>query len=173
MIEQLRLRRIGMKVRKACELFAHSEDASTYDFFVYTYGEYDNSLRGMCAIASCVLKKELIKKGFNAEVYLGEFDNNYWQSNHCWVVVDNKWIVDVTATQFGRRMPKVLIRATTDKRYIDGVPMPHMGRFRSWTEGQRPSVEIVTKIQRILSGKYKPEKADPKNFDAFAVDIEL
>lgn len=59
----------------------------------------DESLCGLCAIASAELWKQLHKLGVKAEIHVWTSDDDGFTS-HVFVVVDDH-VVDVTATQFG------------------------------------------------------------------------
>jgi hypothetical protein len=67
---------------------------------------------GACAICSYVLVKVLNRCGYQAELVLGKYDIE----NHCWVELENS-IIDITATQFGIKLPKVHIAKARNRMY--------------------------------------------------------
>jgi hypothetical protein len=68
-------------------------------------GFFPADLRGACAIASATLFKVLKDAKYSPEFYCGE---SFASGGHCWIVVDN-FIVDITATQFGKKNKRVSI----------------------------------------------------------------
>lgn len=85
-----------MAVRKATERFARQE----YPFTT------KHNLAGYCGLASLVLVRLLKKAGVPATVEKGYYDNDY---GHAWVRLPNGAVLDVTATQFHKRLPKVYV----------------------------------------------------------------
>lgn len=64
---------------------------------------YDKHLTGMCAIASAKLFDRLEQLGYTPTIGIAELDD----SSHVFVLVDD-FIVDVTATQFGRNSVEII-----------------------------------------------------------------
>lgn len=94
------LKRIGLKVRAKTERFARKN-------------KYSKTLEGCCGIASGWLLDELNKSKIKARAILVDEIN----IAHCYVLVEEKYIFDVTATQFGEE--KIVIK---DKNKLDTVP---------------------------------------------------
>lgn len=109
------VRRIALRVRKWAEKLQKSPEAS---------GCWDTDLCGMCAIASTRLHLRLQENGVPSEVVFG------W--GHAFVVIDDKFVVDITATQFPeylgemfpRRVPKVLI--------VEWKKLLMLGEYAPW-----------------------------------------
>lgn len=80
----------------------------------------DDTLAGFCGVSSYVLYKVLHKQ-MDAHFVYGAWEES-WKS-HCWVEIgDYDWhgrrvVVDITARQFDRNLPEVLI-VDRDNRYI-------------------------------------------------------
>ena len=68
---------------------------------------------GACSISSYTLSKVLKSKGYNVDFVCGITSIE----GHCWVELDNDVIIDVTATQFDKRLPDVYI--TSKKNYYE------------------------------------------------------
>jgi hypothetical protein len=110
------------------------------------FNEFDESLSGLCAIASAALYKNLKKFGFCDNLY---FIQGYYDIDcHCWVEL-NQTIYDITATQFDVK----------DKVHIVDQANPHYNEwdyvfdinsaFKKWAEYQSPKKERVDML--ILS----------------------
>lgn len=157
--KHFKLRYIATKVRRACYLLAHSEEAKDFDYFVYADGEYDNSLCGMCAIASYALAEHLNKAGFKAHVVEGKHADGWRLFNygvHCWVLVEDEIIVDITASQYNRG--GVHIVSKKDKCYRSPQKRHNYDSFLHWAESQRPTEETTQLIKKIAEKEYKPRK---------------
>lgn len=85
--------------------------------------EYDVlDLEGACADAASIIWTHLKELGISSTYVDGEFRGN----NHCWSQIHlgvRSYVVDITATQFDRSMPPVLITAKNQikKWYRVGV----------------------------------------------------
>ena len=88
-------------------------------------------LCGLCATASAQLMLALRAKGYDAV-----FHENY---GHCFVVL-NGYIIDITATQFGKR----------NKVFIHQYPLPKRGEWKDywWTRSKARTFNGVRRIQR-------------------------
>lgn len=64
------------------------------------YEAYEDDLCGMCGIATTKLSHELLKKGIKHKLILVDATESTGEE-HCFIYVNN-YIVDVTATQFGK-----------------------------------------------------------------------
>ena len=106
-------------------------------------------LTGMCAIASAKLFNDLQMAGFSVKIA------SNW--SHCFVVVDDEYIVDVTATQFGKYQ-KVCIK---EVRHTKGVhywkqtlvhessaDLRHYQRDAGWISGQVVPPELAEQACR-------------------------
>lgn len=70
-------------------------------------------------MASEALARFLRREGFDAQFVEGQYvpyadctwSEDFYgaQTNHCWVEVGRKWIVDITAAQYGGGIPEVYI----------------------------------------------------------------
>ena len=104
----------------------------------------DQSLNGLCAIASAKVFLELKKRNYRPEIHL------YSGSDcaHCFVVVED-YIVDITATQFwGNRDQKVVIlhekEATEFEYYTTSKVFGTVKQLRKHQESTRwPSYQIA------------------------------
>src|SRR5690349_16828905 len=89
----LQIRRTARIVRWACEEFSITDDAAFFDFY-----NCPDKLGGMCAIASFALREQLkIAHGIEADIIHGTFASC---GGHCWLTVDDNYLIDITATQF-------------------------------------------------------------------------
>lgn len=82
-----------------------------------------DDLTGACAIGSAMLARLLRRVGYRATFVVGVYESGTKSSTHAWVELDGE-IVDVTATQFGRHHPAVLLTDADDERYTES----HRGR---------------------------------------------
>ncbi len=106
---------------------------------VYSTDINPNDLCGACGIASWLLTKVCRKLGYNAKFVMGVFINNHDAfgfttpaNTHCWVVVNDLIIIDVTATQFGIT-DKVFVTTVDDKRYVcHHVDKSALHRLSTW-----------------------------------------
>ena len=147
------IRKLSGKVREACEKFAISNDALFYDFY------NDTSLNGMCAIASVALHTKLQEVGIKTELINGIFDTC---GEHCWIVWDDKWIVDITATQFNNwNNPEFLERWDWAMPvHIVGVESRHyhpkyigdeaVEELKDWDFRQRPDDAVVERVLELI-----------------------
>lgn len=91
------------------------------------------NLNYLCLRASVALQRALKQKGYNTTVVQG-YANYYIgpYPNHSWLLY-KKWIVDLTATQFGLRNRIRIVRANHPE-YIVGKQYA----FKRWPEDQQP-----------------------------------
>jgi hypothetical protein len=132
------IRSIATKVRKQCEIFAYSNNARGYDFYK------SNDLACMCAVASYTLALRLRKNGIPCKVIYGKFDRD----EHCWVET-KKYIVDITASQFG--MADVYIISKTEDEWTEIYMKRKVARsYKSlqWS-GQAPTPNLSRTILSI------------------------
>lgn len=85
-----RARELATRCREACERWAAGDKSLDV---------YGPDLGGMCAVASYTLWQLLLSAGFRKAKFA-------FNPIHCWVELDG-WVIDVTATQFDKRLPKV------------------------------------------------------------------
>lgn len=97
------LKRIGLKVRAKTERFARKN-------------RYQKTLEGCCGIASGWVLDELNKSKIKARAIL-VIDELEIDLSHCYVLVEEKYIFDVTATQFGEE--KIVIQ---DRNELKAIP---------------------------------------------------
>ena len=112
---------LARKVRRQCEHYVKMDDS----------GAFDDNLGNMCAVASGALFQALSRKGIKVSFIKGHYlfqGNDRW-GNHCWVMVEDQVIVDITATQFGD-LPQVLICSVHDGHYYNEA------QFDNWVEIQ-------------------------------------
>jgi hypothetical protein len=87
------IQKLGSFIRSQVEIWTkHNPDIDEYD------------LAGACAIASYTLYRCLIKLGYQPKLIMADSGCGC----HCWVELNN-YIIDLTATQFNKALPKVLI----------------------------------------------------------------
>jgi len=128
---------IAKRVRRKCELFSRSPEASKHDFYKTP------DLVCMCAVASFALSKALNKSGIRNKVIKGYYGS---EGHHCWVELKNGMIIDITATQFGIRQ-RVLIVSNDSllfHKYKDGKPVCYQD-LNSW-DNQAPKKRLTKKI---------------------------
>lgn len=79
----------------------------------FTWGYWDSTLGGLCAVASDVLIRAFAARGIEATLVHGKFHCNGWKDGgwHCWVEC-NGYVVDITASQFGAQFPPVFITSS-------------------------------------------------------------
>lgn len=94
--------------------------------------DFDRSLCGMCAIAAAELFRRLTNCGIQSKIAMWE---EGWEA-HCYVIVDNQLIVDVTASQFGRSNVEVVSHHTTDLPVYWRKPNKLFNDVRSLIEHQ-------------------------------------
>ena len=154
------LRESAEKIRLACEQFAQSEHAKSFDFY------QDKALPCMCAIASFALQKYLTSKGFTSMVYVGDYYQGkhgksknglpfgYWSGEeiHCWVEC-GQFIVDITATQFGVKNKVVIIKDRS--RYYTLRKLKTIHGLRGWVDNQKPYVKIIRTILNLAQGPHR------------------
>jgi len=95
-----RIHAVAVKTRQWCE---HNSS-----------GLFSNDLEGMCAIAAAKLFIDLTNAGFKCKI--GYSDNNCFC--HCFVICNNYYIVDVTATQFDKDNVVILPRKITQQHWF-------------------------------------------------------
>ena len=95
-----------------------------------------------CAISSEALTRFFRREGFDAKFVEGQFEPECWEdhTNHCWVEVADKWIVDITATQFDDGFPGAHIVPLDDEDYIAFRRGPYALRHvrKEWPREQKP-----------------------------------
>gem|GEM_PF-2846677 len=111
---------------------------------------FDEDLCGACAIASDGLARFLRKEGFDAWFVEGQYvpcanstrSEDFYgaETNHCWVEVGRKWIVDITARQYSGRFPEVYIVPTEHEDYHRFRRGPYALRCvrREWPKDHHP-----------------------------------
>lgn len=120
------------------------------------YPPHDKHLCGWCAISSRLLHKRLRKEGIKSHLIVGHYDEDSKHpepkhfTNHTWVRVGDKNI-DITAKQFNKNHPKVLVTDHSDKRYSKSFQGRSAERhFRySWPKDQKPISPIEHKMKRL------------------------
>jgi len=106
---------------------------------VNTHGFGWRNLTGMCAIASFEIFDTLRLAGFNVEYCAN--------SKHAFVIVHEsgiEYLVDVTATQFGRELPKVIVT-----KYEERPVNPKRRYFNYWLIESR--TRTTEGVRNILS----------------------
>ena len=127
-------------------LYKESEKIRKYFLSLsWVQNAFDDDLECACCIVSKILYDHLKSKGFNVSFIEGIFDNGLFSSvddepNHCWLEVENKWIVDLTATQFGDYDPIHIIPISDDEEYSlllrDEDAFAHIKEY--WPSEQQP-----------------------------------
>ena len=131
--------KLSWSVRRKCAQFARSSAAENYDF----HG--NEGLEAMCAIASMALRRA---SGNKFTVHIGDYALNdtctKW-GNHCWVEYKD-WIIDITATQFGVKIPVFIGRKENyGMRYREGKRGNRYSDY-TWGDGQNPTSRLIKKI---------------------------
>lgn len=122
---------------------------------------WQSDLAGACSAAALVVTAEIRRAGLVADLAYGDVDAF---TCHCWTVADARWIVDVTATQFGG--PPVLVAERS----------PIHDGFREVTIGRAalPFVRDVVrcdrcahrKVNRQIRGQLRALRWDRENAEA-------
>lgn len=68
--------------------------------------EYDPDLTGWCALTSNILFAELARRGIQSRLI--------WNGSHCFLTYGH-YLIDITATQFDFKLPRVVKRLRSDK----------------------------------------------------------
>jgi hypothetical protein len=115
----------------------------------WCYGKmwFSANMCGACAVCSHVLARVLRRSGYQAELVVGMFDDE----DHCWVVQDRN-IIDITATQFG--LPRIHIVKPNGKTYSMYEPTArgkaaHRLLRRSWPKESRPFKKLESTINGL------------------------
>ena len=122
---------------------------------------FGKNLDTCCAVASFILWGVLNRFKYKTRLIKGKFHND----DHCWVVVNDQLIVDITASQFNDKKQKhsdVEIQPIDNKDYTAQL-IEHavLQDFASWPEEQRPATyrkeikELVKKVVDNNSDKAK------------------
>ena len=90
------------------------EIASTVRVFTERHGSWPADLNGACASSAWLLIRLLREQGHYPRLSVGVFDDykeelETCDCTHAWVTLHTETIVDVTATQFGKRYPRVVV----------------------------------------------------------------
>lgn len=95
-------------------------------------------LEGACGDAAYLIQKHLTKMKVDSRLMTGIFKDQSLRVEHCWTEVDvsdkRTYIVDITATQFDRNLPPVVIKRKNDlSKYQRGehTPKPGSGFLRT------------------------------------------
>lgn len=126
-------------------------------FWIVSNGDLfqNEDLCGACAISAVALSKRLNKLGIKAKVKTGNYDGD---AGHAWVETD-KYLVDLTYTQFDGSSPKVLIldkKSRAFKRHMTNWDNVKVKRnFSDWGGEEHPSnwkyvVQKVKETSRIF-----------------------
>jgi len=156
------LKTLCTAVRKACERYYQQTQFENHPLKF----AYDKYLCGLCAIASDTLKEVLLDIGVNAIVVTGEF-NGFM---HAWVQLDDT-IIDITASQFKSRYPKILITKPGKrfyKFYKLNKDIPQT--LHTWIEDQRPTAErkeVIKELARREASKQPKPKEIQTNTAPF------
>ena len=115
---------------------------------------FSQNLCGLCAISSFTLKKVLDRKGIKAKAFIGKFVDDVGKTDHCWVE-DNRFIFDITATQFGIPEKVYVIDKKSEKAssYQGGKMIKNANQFNGWPETQRPKDSICHMLIDSLLSK--------------------
>lgn len=125
--------------------------------------EFDDDLCCACAIASEALTRYLKLQEYHAKFVEGmykldlmyndsEFELEH-DTNHCWVEVEDKYIVDITASQFNEKIPKVYVTSIGN---IDYHPI-RRGRKaleytkKYWPNEQKPLGRLIRVHGNLLT----------------------
>lgn len=106
---------------------------------------FSSDLSCLCAISSFCLRDLFRRYGFESEVMLGKFHNEYWKgANHCWVSDQNEQFWDLTITQFDVT-DKVFVCRSGHKYYKEGRPI-ELEHLISWPFAQYPSFLVLESL---------------------------
>jgi len=122
-------------VRQAGELYAKENSQSGFN---------STTLRGMCAISSFSLQSLFEKHGFKSQVYEVQFGRP--KHHHTFVVTEDNFVYDTTASQFGKE--NVLVAKYPYWMYKKPWKI-HKDLYsaQDWREHERPTPD---KIEQIL-----------------------
>jgi hypothetical protein len=95
------IRRVASKVRRWVEKYAADDEGYP------GYSRFPDDLCGACAIAAGELWKAFNELGVPVTIGVAA---DSWHDYHCFAIVDGKYIVDVTATQFGKPTKVAVVR---------------------------------------------------------------
>jgi len=99
--------KLGRIIRPQLEAYAKSIENPI------GYGTFNpKTLKCMCAVGAYIHKTVINRLGGKAQLIKGQFDGGH----HCWVAIDNK-IYDLTATQFNKKLAKVLYLTPENNNY--------------------------------------------------------
>jgi hypothetical protein len=116
-------------------------------------GIYDADLECGCAVSSYTLYRALLTRDVNASFVQGVFEDD---EDHCWVVIDNHIIVDITARQFSPKFPPVYVTATDDRYHAqrtDRIAREFVAK--NWPDEQDPRTHLQ-RIAQILESIATP-----------------
>lgn len=135
--------RIARKARRACEIFAMSDEAVEYDF------HNQEDLTCMCAIATFFLKDLFEKAGLKG--------NARQTRHHCFFETDGV-VVDITFTQFGFKKKVYVDRLKSYSAFLREVTFDGNRRIPSvtkrlngWPKGQKFNSEVGAKLMKIYN----------------------
>jgi hypothetical protein len=135
---------IAKRARRACEIFAWSEDARKYDFYFNTH------LECMCGVASFFLRDVALREGMVLRIHS---DNE-----HCFCEKDGI-VIDITATQFGARA-KVHLGLLKNYKYAVGSDkVRHINCQSGWPKSQKYNKKAKKHLWEIYEKLLTKEKA--------------
>ena len=152
---------IATAVREAAEGYNKSR--------AYTYA-FNRRLQGACADCSYVLDRLLRQEKVDSCFVMGEYNG----AGHCWVEVPVDQIIDITATQFNARYPKVY---TPEPGVNEAYYEKHRGakaiEVLDWYWGgpYRPAAraieEMALKWLRENADSFRQNSLDPVSLEVF------
>jgi hypothetical protein len=99
---------------------------------------YDVNLECGCAVSSYTLYRALLAYKVNASFVQGVFGPD---EDHCWVLIEDRILVDITARQFSSQLPVVLVTTVDDQRYrahrVGFEALRHI--LKNWPDDQTPN----------------------------------
>lgn len=124
---------------------------------------------GSCAVSSLVLAKILKSKGYNAEFACGITPIE----GHCWVELDNSFVIDITSTQFDKNLPDVYI---TNKENYYEKDIPKFFRYTKDEYGSNVHLKFLKNLSALREttgwGNQKPNQYK-KQISNFVNHFEL
>ena len=124
---------------------------------------FPNNFAGSCGVTSTILSRVLKRFDINAKIVIGYYCTQFDSFSHAFVLIDNSYIVDITATQF---LDKPLVITTLkDKRYSIRLRGDKSVRYdlQCWIPKQRPLFYIVKEIVNNCIMRIKDEQHNERS----------
>lgn len=110
--------------------------------------DWDKNLACACLCASRVLVSILNAQDIPATVVVGTYKNQW--NTHAWIQVADEFL-DITATQFNPKLPKVYVGTEDPSYHLEG-PIMAEDELAHWYRVETPVVKhLQKKVSRILA----------------------